>query len=56
MKTKNMTKQEMAKELMAELRWKDSDALYTFANCFKTRSDLAYILMVASKGKYEAEY
>ena len=55
MKTDKMTKKEMAKALMEELGWSDRDAEWTFANQFKKRSDLAYILMVASKGKYIAE-
>ena len=55
METKKMTKSEMAKALMDALNWRDSDAEWTFENQFKRRSDLAYILMVASKGKYIAE-
>ena len=55
MKTDKMSKKKMAEELMSALDWKDRDAEWTFANCFKHRSDLAYILMVASKGQYTAE-
>ncbi len=55
-KTETMTKKEMAQALMNELGWRDADALWTLENQFKNRSDLAYILMVASQGKYEAEY
>lgn len=55
MKTDKMTKKEMAKALIEELGWSDRDAEWTFANQFKKRSDLAYILMVASNNKYIAE-
>ena len=54
-RTENLSTDEMATILMEELGWRDADAKWTFENQFKERSDLAYILMVASKGKYISE-
>ena len=53
--TANLSRLEMAEKFMDLMPCnnKDRDAIYTLANQFKTRYDLAYMLMVISNNDYK---
>ena len=49
--TVNMSMEEMAQAMMEYNGWTDSDILYTLENQFKTREDLAFMLMATCQRK-----